>query len=160
MKLIFTTFSAVTLGCLLPLTAQVTETKTDTEVTKSADGTVTETKTTTVTTFNPEARTKVVKYFDTYKTSPHGLPPAWVTKIRMKEVPAAWRTARIAPGVIVTEKERPFLVEAPPELIKVLPPPSAEVRYYVAGSNVVAVNKTYQVVDSIQIPSVTFEVAE
>lgn len=108
MKLIFTTFSAVTLGCLLPLTAQVTETKTDTEVTKSADGTVTETKTTTVTTFNPEARTKVVKYFDTYKTSPHGLPPAWVTKIRMKEVPAAWRTARIAPGVIVTEKERPL----------------------------------------------------
>ncbi len=156
MKLLITTFSAVSLGFLLPVTAQVTETKTQTETQTNADGSVTEKTTTTVTTFNPDARTKVVEYFDAYKASPHGLPPAWVTRFKVKDLPAEWSTTRIAPGVIVGEKQRPFLVEAPPELIKVLPPPTAQVRYYVAGSNVVAVNPAYQVVDSIQVPTVKF----
>lgn len=156
MKLIITTLSALSLGLLLPVTAQVTETKTETEIKKNPDGSVTESTTTTVTTFNPDARTKVVQYFDAYKTSPHGLPPGWAPRFKVKELPPAWTTTRIAPGVIVGEKERPFLVEAPPELIKVLPAPTGAVRYYVAGSNVVAVNQTYQVVDSIQIPTVKF----
>lgn len=150
MKTIVKAFSIVTAGCLLPLSAQTTETRTD--VTTNADGSVTKTETTT--TFNPEARTKVVKYFETYKTNPHGLPPAWVTKMKLKEIPATWRTTRIAPGLVIQEKERPYLVEAPPELVQVLPAATGDVRYYVAGSNVVAVDKTYKVVDSIQIPSV------
>ena len=156
MKMILSSLSALSLGLLLPVTAQVTETKTETEIKKNPDGSVTESTTTTVTTFNPDARTKVVQYFDAYKTSPLGLPPGWAPRFKVKELPAAWTTTRIAPGVIVGEKERPFLVAAPPELIKVLPAPTGEVRYYVAGSNVVAVNQTYQVVDSIQIPTVKF----
>ena len=150
--------AAVALGVILPLSAQVTETRKKTEVRENADGSTTETHTTTTTTFNPEARTKVVKYFDTYKTERYGLPPAYVSRVKVKEIPAAWRTTTIAPGVVITEKERPYLVEAPPELIKVLPAPTPDVQYYMAGGNVVAVDKTYKVVDSIQVPSVKISV--
>ena len=159
MRTIATVWGVVALGSLFPLAAQVTETKEKTETTENADGSTTEKHTTTTTTFNPEVRTKVVKYFDTYKTERYGLPPAWVTKVKVKEIPATWRTTRVAPGVVITEKERPYLVEAPPDLVKILPaPPSPEVRYYVAGGNVVAVDKTYKVVDSIQVPSVKITV--
>lgn len=160
MKPIITAFSVATIACLLPLSAQVTKTEEKTEVKEHGDGSVTEKQTTTTTTFNPEARTKVVKYFDTYKSDPHGLPPEWVTRMRMKEIPSAWRTTVIAPGVVVTEKERPFLVDAPPDLVGVLPPAAGGVRYYVAGGNVVAVDRDYRVVDSIQIPSIKFTVDE
>lgn len=149
------TLLSLALAIAAPAYGQGTRTETTTETTTTTPaGTVKET--TTTVTFNPEARTKVVQYFDTYKANPHGLPPGWVEQIRVKEIPAAWRTTRIAPGVVVTEKERPLLVEAPPALVAVLPAPTPEVRYYLAGSNVVAINKTYQVVDSLQIPSVTF----
>ena len=157
MKSMIQAMSIVALGCALPVSAQTTQTEKSTEVTKNADGSTSTTETTT-TTFNPEARTKVVKYFETYKTNPHGLPPQWVTKVKVKEIPTTWRTTRIAPGIVVTEKERPYLIDAPPELVQVLPAPSAGVRYYVAGSNVVAVDKTYKVVDSVQIPSIKLEV--
>jgi hypothetical protein len=137
--------------------AQSSTTEKTTEVQQNADGSTTTTETTS-TTFNPEARTKVVTYFDAYKTSPHGLPPAWATQVRVKEVPTAWRTTRIAPGVVIQEKERGYLVDAPAELIKVLPAASSGVHYYVAGSNVVAVDSSYRIVDSIQIPTVKFTV--
>jgi len=150
--------AAVAMGAILPLTAQVTQTKEKTEVQQHADGSTTEKHTTTTKTFNPEVRTKVTKYFDTYKTERYGLPPAYVTKIKVKDIPAAWRTSVIAPGVVITEKERPFLTEAPPELIKVLPTPAGDVQYYMAGGNVVAVDRSYKVVDSIQVPSVKITV--
>lgn len=161
MRTIAKAFGAIALGTLLPLVAQVTETEETTEVQRNPDGSTTETNVVTTTTFNPEARTKVVKYFETYKGERYGLPPAWVTRFKVKEIPAAWRTTRIAPGLVVTEKQRPYLVEAPPELVKVLPAPvSEDVRYFVAGGNVVAVDKGYRVVDSIQIPSVKITVEE
>lgn len=146
------------LGLIAPLAAQVTQTKEKTEVRENADGSTTEKHTTTTKTFNPEVRTKVVKYFDTYKTERYGLPPAYVSKVKIKEIPAAWRTSVIAPGIVITEKERPFLVEAPPEVVSVLPAPAADVRYYMAGGNVVAVDKSYTVVDSIQVPSIKITV--
>jgi hypothetical protein len=158
MKATSTAIAAAVLGIALPVSAQVTETKEKTEVRENADGSTTEKHTTTTTTFNPQVRTKVVKYFEPYKTERYGLPPAYVTKVKVKEIPAAWRTTAIAPGVVITEKERPYLVEAPPELIKVLPAPAAETRYYMAGGNVVAVDKSYKVVDSIQVPSVKITV--
>lgn len=150
------TLLSLALALAAPAYGQGTRTETTTETTTTnASGTVKES--TTTVTFTPEARTKVVQYFETYKGNPHGLPPGWSEQIKVKEIPAAWRTTRIAPGVVVTEKERPLLVEAPPALVSVLPPPAPEVRYYIAGSNVIAVNKTYQVVDSLQIPTVTFQ---
>lgn len=155
MKTITKLLSLATVGLILPLSAEVTET-TEKSTTANADGTTTTTETKT-TTFNPEARTKVVKYFETYKSNPYGLPPAWATTVKVKEIPTAWRTT-ISPGVIITEKERPYLMAAPPELVKVLPTATGEVRYYMAGGNVVAVNKEYKIVDSIPIPSVKFEV--
>jgi hypothetical protein len=158
MKTTVAAFGAAALGAIFPLAAQVTETREKTEVREHADGTTTEKKTTTTTTFSPEVKTKVVKYFEPHKTARYGLPPAWATKIKVKEMPAAWRTTAIAPGVVITEKERPFLVEAPPDLVSVLPPPAPEVRYYVAGGNVVAVDKSYKVVESINVPSVKITV--
>ncbi|MES2925130.1 MAG: hypothetical protein V4819_26490 [Verrucomicrobiota bacterium] len=155
MKSIIRTYSLVTLGCILPLGAQVTKTTETTESSQSTDGTVTEKTTTTVQTFNPEARTKVVTYFDPYKTNPHGLPPGF-SKVVVKDIPPAWRSARIAPGVVVSESQRSYLVDAPADLVKVLPAPSAGVRYYVAGSNVVAVDPSYRVVDSVQIPTIKY----
>ena len=94
MRTIAKAFGAIALGTLLPLAAQVTETEETTEVQKNPDGSITETKVVT-TTFNPEARTKVVKYFETYKGERYGLPPAWVTRFKVKEIPAAWRTTRV-----------------------------------------------------------------
>ncbi len=134
---------------------QTSTTEKTTEIQRNADGSTTRTDTTT-TTFNPEARTKVVTYFDAYKSNPNGLPPAWAGQVRVKEVPAAWRTTRIAPGVVVQEKERAYLVEAPADLVGVLPAAGSGVRYYVAGSNVVAVDSNYRIVDSIQVPTVKF----
>ena len=158
MKNITTACGVLGLGLIFPLIAQVTETTTETDVSRNADGSVTETETTTTRTFDPAVRTKTVEYFDAYKTERFGLPPAWATRIKVEEIPAAWRTTRIEPGIVVEEEHRTHLMPAPPELVKVLPAPSGDVRYYVAGSNVVAVDKTYKVVDSIQIPSVKITV--
>jgi len=97
--------------------------------------------------FNPEVRTKVVKFFDNDKAE------TWSGKIKMKSVPAGWRTT-ISPGMVIAEKERTLLVEAPPELVQVLPAPTAGIRYYVAGSNIVAVDSSYRVVDAINVPSI------
>ncbi len=155
MKSIITAASIITLGCVLPLSAQVTETTETTERTQGAGGAVTET-TTTTSSFNPEVRTNVVTYFDSYKGNPHGLPPGFVQKVRVKEIPTAWTTTRIDPGVVVTEAQRPYLVAAPADLVKVMPPPSSGVRYYVAGSNVVAVDSSYKIVDSVRIPTVKY----
>ena len=158
MRTTIAALGAAALGTILPLTAQVTETHKKTEVRENADGSTTEKKTTTTTTFSPEVKTKVVKYFEPHKTARFGLPPAWVTKFKVKEIPAAWRTSTIAPGVVITEKERPYLVEAPADLISVLPAPAPDVHYYVAGGNVVAVDRDYKVVESINVPSIKITV--
>lgn len=147
--------SSLSFALILAASAQVTETKTEKTTTTNPDGSVQQSSTTT-TTFSPEIQTRVVQYFDAYKTNQNGLPPEWATQIKVKELPSAWTTTRIAPGTVLTENARPYLVEAPPALVKVLPPPQAEVRYYVAGGNVVAIDKTYKVVDSIRIPTLNF----
>ena len=159
MKNIATAFAITTMTAVFPLAAQVTQTTEKNTVRENADGSVTEKNTTTTRTFNPEVRTRVVKYFDPYKSELYGLPPELVSNVEVKRIPKTWRTTRIAPGVVVREEERPYLVAAPPKLMEVLPPvESTEVRYYVAGSNVVAVDENYRVVDSIQIPSVKITV--
>jgi hypothetical protein len=158
MKTTISKFSLAALASLLPLSAEVQTTEKTTEKTVDKNGAVTKTETTTTTTFSPEARTKVVTYFDTYKGNPHGLPPGWVAKIKIKNLPTAWRTTRIEPGLVLQENQRSYLVAAPPELIKVLPSPGEGIRYYVAGSNVIAVDTKYKVVDSLHIPSIVIKV--
>ncbi len=157
MKTIITGIGLATLVAGFLVSAQVTQTEETTEVRENPDGTTTETTTTTTTTFTPAARTKVVEFFESYSSNPHGLPPAWVERIEVKEIPSAWRT-RIQPGVVIEQEHRTHLIPAPAELIKVLPPAPEQVTYYVAGGNVVAVDESYKVVDAIQIPSVKIEV--
>lgn len=154
MKRTIATLIAIAASSLLPLSADTTET-TDTDVHRNPDGSTTTTKTTT-TTFTPNVQTKVVKYFDHYKSDPHGLPPAWVTSVKIEKIPATWKTTRIVPGVTIQKAEREYLFKAPTDLVKLLPEPSDHVTYYVAGSNVVAVDSDYKVVDSIRIPTVKF----
>ncbi len=156
MKMFLQVCVVVPFGSLLPLAAQNTETTTKSEVTRSADGSVTHSESTTTTSLTPDARNGVVKYFDAYKNETFGLPPAWVNQFRVNEIPMAWRVSAIATGLVVPENERPYLVEAPSDLVRVLPAPSAGIRYYVAGRNVVAVDRSYKVVDSVEIPSIRF----
>ncbi len=154
MKTISTLIGALTVAAALPLAAQVTEKKSTTETT--TDGTVTETTETTTTTFNPAARKKVTTYFEKYKSEPYGLPPAWVSKVKVKQIPAKWRTDNMTPGFVIPEAQRTYLYAAPTDLVQVLPKADDGVMYYVAGRNVVAVTKDYKVVDSIAVPSVTY----
>jgi len=161
MKTIAKAFGLASLGSLLiaPGFAQVTETTETTQTTEHADGSVTEKKTTTTRTFDPVVQKRVTTYFDPYKAERYGLPPEVAARISIEKMPAAWRTTAIAPGVVVREPEREYLVDAPPQLVKLLPPvETTKVRYYVAGGNVVAVDPEYRVVDSIRIPSVKFVV--
>ena len=96
----------------------------------------------------------VKRYFDTYKTYRHGLPPACASRIDAKDIPVTWRTTTLEPGVFITERARPYLVEIPSDLVRALPMPPHDIRYYMAGWNVVAVDATYKIVDSIQVPSI------
>ncbi len=153
----YPTLSAALFALALPALGQVTETTKEKTTKETADGSV-EQRTTTTTTFSPEVKTKVVEYFDTYKTNPHGLPPEWATQMKIKELPPTWRTGQIASGTVVTQEHRAFLYEAPPALVKVLPAPRPDTRYYVAGGNIIAVDKTYKVVDSLRVPSIKFDV--
>jgi hypothetical protein len=163
MKTIAKAFGIAGLGSFLifPAFGQVTETTETTETTEHADGSVTETTTTVTRTFDPALRTKVVKYFDPYKEERYGLPPGIYSDVVVEKIPSTWRTSAIAPGVVIREQERPYLVAAPPRLVELLPPAEERhVKYYVAGGNVVAVDKEYRVVDSVHIPSVKFTVEE
>ncbi len=155
MKKILTLFGALTLASTLPLVAQTTEKTTTTERT-NADGSVTRTETTTTTTFTPTARKKVVTYFDRYKAEPYGLPPGWVSKVRVKEMPARWRTDNMTPGFVIPEPQRTYLYAAPSDLVELLPPAPTGVRYYFAGRNVVALDPEYTVVDSIPVPTISY----
>jgi hypothetical protein len=153
MKTILTTFAA---SCIA-LTA-LAETEKKVEVTRNPDGTTT--KTVTKVKFDGDTRTKVTTYFDTYKTHRYGVPPEWSASWKVKEIPVAWRTGRIEPGVVIADTQRVHLFAAPPELVKLLPPTDAGVRYYVAGRNVIAVNASYEVVDTIHVPSINLTVEE
>ncbi len=154
MKPLINLLAAAALCCTV--SAQNSETTETTETRRNPDGTVTRDTTTTTTTFNPEARQKVVTYFSNYKGEQYGLPPAWAAKIKVEGMPAGWRTT-VANGTVITETQRSYLVEPTPDLIEVLPSRTEGVRYYMAGSNIVAVDPSYRVVDSIQIPTVRYQ---
>lgn len=99
-------------------------------------------------------QTKVVQYYDTYRNNPAGLPPGTLVKLNVNVIPGWWGSSRIAPGVVLKESERDSLLDAPRELVRVLPVHSEPIRYYLAGSHFVAVDEGYKVVDSIPIPSI------
>lgn len=150
-------FIAIVATCaLLPATVLAqTTTTTETTIEANPDGTVTET--TRTITIEPEVRTRVVEYFEPYKTERFGLPPEVATKIEVKKIPEEWRTVGINRGTVIAAENRPFLVAAPPKLVEILPAdPDKQYRHYIAGGNVIVVDAEYQVVDSIRIPTITF----
>ena len=108
------------------------------------------------TTFTADAKTKALRYFETHKGSQHGLPANVAAKIKANQIPQQWKSSRIDPGTMLQEKERSYLVEAPADLVEQLPQAPSGVRYYIAGSNVVAVDQNFRVVDAIQIPTIQF----
>lgn len=104
--------------------------------------------------FSSHVRSKVVQYFDTYRNDPLGLPAASSASIEAGEIPAAWIASGIRAGVVVQASERSALVEVPTEVVRILPARQPSIRYFLAGSNLVAVDPGYKVVDSIEIPTV------
>lgn len=109
--------------------------------------------------FGSHARTKVIQYFDTYQTDPLGLPDDCVVRMR-KTVPAEWATAGIGRGSVIGAEEREALVDIPAELVRMLPADDSTVRYYLAGSQLVAVDAGYKVLDTIPIPTLRIGVNE
>lgn len=100
------------------------------------------------------ARSKVVQYFATYQADPFGLPPDCASKVDEGIVPATWTVPGFSRGALIPEADRPALVEIPAELVKVLPTNDSAVRYYLAGSHLVAVDSGYRILDTIPIPTV------
>lgn len=109
--------------------------------------------------FGSHVRTKVVQYFDTYQTDPLGLPEGCAARIG-KAVPAGWTAAGIRRGSVIGAEERQALVDIPAELVRMLPADGSTVRYYLAGSQLVAVDANYKVLDTIPIPTVRISVNE
>ncbi len=152
MKAFLNVCCALGFSCLLLLAARNLQATAIPEASSNSAGSVARSSAPAV--FHSYARTKIVQYFDTYRTDPMGLPPGWAIGIQVNEIPAAWGNSRIAPGFVVRENERTYLMAAPSELIRVLPSQPQDLRYYVAGSNLVAVDHNYKIVDSIQIPTI------
>ena len=103
--------------------------------------------------FNSEAATRVESYFRAFTSERFGLPAAYFAKLEARDVPYGWRR-RISADAFILERERPYLTPAPPELAKELPEVGPGIRFYVAGSNVVALDGSYKVVDAIQVPTI------
>ncbi len=104
--------------------------------------------------FSSHARSKVVQYFDTYRADPLGLPADCAAQVHASEIPASWTTGAVACGTSLPEADLSALVRVPNELVRVLPAKQPSVRYYLAGSNFVAVDFKNKVVDSIWLPTV------
>ncbi len=95
----------------------------------------------------------MVQYFDTYRSEPLGLPADCAARVKVGQIPVSWSNTGISAGAVIRENERSALVDAPVELVRVLPH-ETEVRYFLAGGNLVAVNGNYKVLDSVRIPTI------
>lgn len=67
-----------------------------------------------------------------------------------------WRTGKIGVGETIAEDSREKLLSAPADLVAVMPKPVDGTRYYLAGSNVIAVNGEYRVLDSIHVSTIKY----
>jgi len=104
--------------------------------------------------FNSHARAKAVQYFDTYRAEPYGLPPACAAMMNPIENPASMADVEVAVGKVVKESERPLLLEAPSELVRIFPDQPEGFRYCIAGSHLVVVDENCRVMDSVRIPTI------
>ena len=104
--------------------------------------------------FNAHVRSKVVQYFDTYRSAPFGLPPGCAVRVD-DQMPMGWENPGIASGRVIPDSDRAFLMGVPIELVRMLATHSkTEVRYYLAGRSLVAVDSSYKVLDTVGIPTV------
>lgn len=158
MKAILNVCCALGFSCLLLLAARNIQATAIPEVTSDSSGSVA--RSSAPAAFHSYSRTKIVQYFDTYRTDPMGLPPGWTLGLQVNKIPAAWGNSRIAPGLVVAESERKYLMAAPSELIRVLPLRPLELRYFLAGNNLVAVDHNYKIVDFVQIPTIRLSDAD
>ncbi|MES2922388.1 MAG: hypothetical protein V4819_12620 [Verrucomicrobiota bacterium] len=154
MKVILNICSAASLACVLCIATGNFDTLVPEAVARHTMPSVNRNLSTAPIALGTHARSKVLRYFDTYRGEPMGLPPASAASVKLGEIPAAWMNSSIRTGVVVQESDRSALVEAPAQLVRVLPAQSGAVRYYLAGSNLVTVNENYKVLDSVRIPTV------
>lgn len=100
------------------------------------------------------ARSKVLQYFDTYRADPLGLPAECAARMRSGEIPGTWVNSAISSGTVIGGNQRTALVVVSEELVRMMPARKQAVRYFLAGSNLVALDSGYKVVESIRIPTV------
>lgn len=160
MRAIVSICCASSLTCLLLLAASQLDSTSPSTVARSTKPGASRSASAPAAVLGSHARAKVVQYFDTFRTEPLGLPRVCAAAIKVEKVPASWTTSGISAGKVVQASERPALVEAPAELVRVLPVGHPAVRYFLAGSNLVAVDSGFKVVDSIRIPTVSLPIAE
>lgn len=163
MKIFLNLCSAVGLACLMTITASefgiaaamAVVGKSEDRMARKMDGRqAPEASFAAPVVFNAHARSKVVQYFDTYRSEPFGLPPACAVRVD-DETPAWWEDPGIALGCAIPESDRKFLMEVPVELVRVLAAQSeVEARYYLAGRSLVAVDASCKVLDTVSIPTV------
>lgn len=110
------------------------------------------------TVFTSHARTKAVQYFDTYRSEPFGLPPGCVSIMNPSENSQA--PLQISVGQVIREDDRVRLLDAPAELVRVFPAQPRDVRYCMAGNQLVAVDANCRVLDSIRIPTIRSTMVE
>lgn len=103
--------------------------------------------------FTAKVAAAVEDYFRQFRSERFGLPTAYFAKLEARDVPLSWRS-KITSEAFILERERPYLTPAPTELGKVLPNLGPEIRYYVAGSNVVALDRSFKVLDGMQVPTI------
>ena len=75
-------------------------------------------------------------------------------KYRGDEVPEAWKNRSIQRGYQVPTEHQSLLVAAPSDLVELMGETPQGYTYHLAGSNLIVVDKSFEVIDVVYLPTV------
>ena len=104
--------------------------------------------------FSEKGRSETATYFAKQKGQKYNLPPSLAEQYRGEEIPEAWKNRSIQRGYQISKEHQPLLLAAPTDLVKLLDDTSKKYDYHIAGSNLIVVDKNYEVIDVIYLPTV------
>ena len=104
--------------------------------------------------FSDQRRAQTATYFEKQKGQKYNLPPNMADKYRGEEVPEAWKNRSIQRGYQVPSEYQSLLVAAPSDLVELMGETPEGYTYQLAGSNLIVVDKNYEVIDVIYLPTV------
>ena len=88
------------------------------------------------------------------KGQKYNLPATMAEQYRGEEVPKAWKNRSIQRGYQVPTDYQNLLVAAPSDLVELLGDAPEGYTYHLAGSNLIVIDKNYEVIDVIYLPTV------